>query len=57
MVAGALRQGPVKMTLEKGDTVDFSINLLPVAKSTPKKEKFVPKKFLVTPPNETSTSP
>ncbi|MEU6228363.1 DUF4232 domain-containing protein [Streptomyces sp. NPDC047042] len=44
---------PVKITLEKGDTVDFSINLLPVAKSTPKKEKFVPKQFLVTPPNET----
>ncbi|MEU1177406.1 DUF4232 domain-containing protein [Streptomyces sp. NPDC005820] len=44
---------PVKMTLEQGDTVDFGITLLPVAKSTPKKEKFVPAKFLVTPPNET----
>ncbi|MDX3747406.1 DUF4232 domain-containing protein [Streptomyces sp. AK08-02] len=45
---------PVKITLEKGDTVDFSINLLPVAGSTPKTEKFVPKTFLVTPPNETT---
>ncbi|MFI6209034.1 DUF4232 domain-containing protein [Streptomyces sp. NPDC051041] len=44
---------PVKMTLEQGDTVDFSITLLPVAGSTPQKEKFVPAKFLVTPPNET----
>ncbi|MGI5456099.1 DUF4232 domain-containing protein [Streptomyces sp. CA-249302] len=44
---------PVKVTLERGATVDFSIELLPVAKSTPKKEKFVPAKFLVTPPNET----
>ncbi|MDL5199096.1 DUF4232 domain-containing protein [Streptomyces sp. ALI-76-A] len=44
---------PVKMILEPGDTVDFSINLLPVAASTPKKEKFVPAKLLVTPPNET----
>ncbi|MEW2401032.1 DUF4232 domain-containing protein [Streptomyces sp. NPDC046862] len=44
---------PEKMTLEPGDTVDFSITLLPVAGSTPKKEKFVPAKFLVTPPNET----
>lgn len=44
---------PVKMTLEQGDTVDFSITLLPVAESTPQEEKFVPAKFLVTPPNET----
>ncbi|MFF8787990.1 DUF4232 domain-containing protein [Streptomyces sp. NPDC015125] len=44
---------PEKMILEQGDTVDFSINLLPVAGSTPQKEKFVPAKFLVTPPNET----
>ncbi|MDT0573731.1 DUF4232 domain-containing protein [Streptomyces sp. DSM 3412] len=44
---------PQKMTLEKGDTVDFSITLLPVAASTPRAEKFVPAKFLVTPPNET----
>ncbi|MEU2977029.1 DUF4232 domain-containing protein [Streptomyces hirsutus] len=44
---------PGKMILKQGDTVDFSINLLPVAKSTPQKEKFVPAKFLVTPPNET----
>lgn len=44
---------PQKITLERGDTVDFSIELLPVAKSTPKTEKFVPAKFLVTPPNET----
>ncbi|CAL9487160.1 hypothetical protein SUDANB58_03180 [Streptomyces sp. enrichment culture] len=44
---------PVKMTLEQGDTVDFGITLLPVAGSTPQKEKFVPAKFLVTPPNET----
>jgi hypothetical protein len=41
-----------KFTLKKGDTVDFSITLLPVAKSTPTKEKFVPETFLVTPPNE-----
>ncbi|AMW15614.1 hypothetical protein A4E84_33955 [Streptomyces qaidamensis] len=46
-------KAPVKMTLEQGDTVDFSITLLPVAESTPQKEKFVPAKFLVTPPNET----
>ncbi|MPY51176.1 DUF4232 domain-containing protein [Streptomyces acidicola] len=44
---------PEKMILEQGDTVDFSITLLPVAKSAPQKEKFVPAKFLVTPPNET----
>ncbi|MEU6349067.1 DUF4232 domain-containing protein [Streptomyces sp. NPDC047072] len=44
---------PQKITLERGDTVDFSITLLPVAKSTPRKEKFVPVKFLITPPNET----
>ncbi|ANH89803.1 hypothetical protein A8713_00555 [Streptomyces sp. SAT1] len=44
---------PVKMTLERGDTVDFSITLLPVAASTPRKEKFVPATFLVTPPDET----
>ncbi|WP_435242708.1 DUF4232 domain-containing protein [Streptomyces cucumeris] len=44
---------PEKMTLEPGDTVDFSITLLPVAQSTPQREKFVPAKFLVTPPNET----
>ncbi|SOE15256.1 Protein of unknown function [Streptomyces sp. 2323.1] len=44
---------PEKMILEQGDTVDFSITLLPVAKSTPQKEKFVPATFLVTPPNET----
>ncbi|MHB9860546.1 DUF4232 domain-containing protein [Streptomyces sp. YIM S03343] len=44
---------PVKMVLKQGDTVDFSITLLPVAKSTPQKQKFVPAKFLVTPPNET----
>ncbi|CAL9464485.1 hypothetical protein SUDANB6_02706 [Streptomyces sp. enrichment culture] len=44
---------PVKMTLGRGDTVDFSITLLPVSGSTPQKEKFVPAKFLVTPPNET----
>jgi hypothetical protein len=44
---------PVKMTLEQGDTVDFSITLLPVDGSTPQKEKFVPATFLVTPPNET----
>ncbi|MFE3637107.1 DUF4232 domain-containing protein [Streptomyces cellostaticus] len=42
-----------KVTLEQGDTVDFSITLLPVAGSTPRTEKFVPAKFLVTPPNET----
>ncbi|MCC9706711.1 DUF4232 domain-containing protein [Streptomyces sp. MNU76] len=46
-------QKPTKMILEKGDTVDFSITLLPVAASTPRAEKFVPSKFLVTPPNET----
>lgn len=46
-------KAPVKMTLEQGDTVDFSITLLPVAKSTPQQEKFVPATFLVTPPNET----
>ncbi|MFD0650653.1 DUF4232 domain-containing protein [Streptomyces malaysiensis subsp. malaysiensis] len=45
---------PEKMVLEPGDTTDFSINLLPVAGSTPRKEKFVPAKFLVTPPNETA---
>ncbi|MYR64333.1 DUF4232 domain-containing protein, partial [Streptomyces sp. SID625] len=44
---------PVKTTLERGDTVDFSITLLPVAASTPRKEKFVPATFLVTPPDET----
>ncbi|MEV6839054.1 DUF4232 domain-containing protein [Streptomyces sp. NPDC051133] len=44
---------PGKLTLEHGATVDFSITLLPVAKSTAQKEKFVPAKFLVTPPNET----
>ncbi|MFF8596944.1 DUF4232 domain-containing protein [Streptomyces sp. NPDC015220] len=44
---------PVKMTLKHGDTVDFSITLLPVARTTPQKEKFVPGRFLVTPPNET----
>ncbi|MGP3947093.1 DUF4232 domain-containing protein [Streptomyces sp. 6N106] len=44
---------PEKMVLGPGDTTDFSINLLPVAESTPRKEKFVPAKFLVTPPNET----
>ncbi|MER6569038.1 DUF4232 domain-containing protein [Streptomyces sp. NPDC001093] len=43
-----------KMTLGQGDTVDFSITLLPVTGSTPQKEKFVPAKFLVTPPNETT---
>ncbi|MFJ1898795.1 DUF4232 domain-containing protein [Streptomyces sp. NPDC088115] len=42
-----------KFTLKHGDTVDFSITLLPVAKSTAQKQKFVPAKFLVTPPNET----
>ncbi|MFD5747775.1 DUF4232 domain-containing protein [Streptomyces sp. NPDC127033] len=46
-------EAPTKFTLEQGDTVDFSITLLPVAKSTPQKEKFVPATFLVTPPNET----
>ncbi|WP_416485968.1 DUF4232 domain-containing protein [Streptomyces sp. CL12] len=45
---------PPKMTLQQGSTVDFSITLLPVAKSTAQKEKFVPAKFLVTPPNETT---
>lgn len=45
---------PVKIALAPEDTTDFSITLLPVAKSTPKKEKFVPSKFLVTPPNETT---
>lgn len=44
---------PVKITLAHGDTTDFSIALLPVAGSTPKKEKFVPSRFLVTPPDET----
>ncbi|MFB7595264.1 DUF4232 domain-containing protein [Streptomyces sp. NPDC056160] len=44
---------PVKLILERGATVDFSITLLPVARATPQKEKFVPAKFLVTPPNET----
>ncbi|MEU2556865.1 DUF4232 domain-containing protein [Streptomyces sp. NPDC013313] len=44
---------PAKITLGRGDTTDFSINLLPVARSTPQKEKFVPATFLVTPPNET----
>ncbi|MFG3207818.1 DUF4232 domain-containing protein [Streptomyces sp. NPDC048192] len=44
---------PEKLTLQHGATVDFSITLLPVARSTPQKEKFVPAKFLVTPPNET----
>ncbi|MBZ3907204.1 DUF4232 domain-containing protein [Streptomyces griseiscabiei] len=48
-------KAPVKFTLEQGDTVDFSITLLPVAKSTPKAEKFVPSKFVVTPPNETTS--
>ncbi|MEW2511110.1 DUF4232 domain-containing protein [Streptomyces sp. NPDC046870] len=46
-------KGPTKITLGRGDTTDFSINLLPVARSTPQKEKFVPAKFLVTAPNET----
>ncbi|MGV9555299.1 DUF4232 domain-containing protein [Streptomyces sp. NPDC003401] len=46
-------QKPVKITLGQGDTVDFGITLLPVAASTPQAEKFVPSKFLVTPPNET----
>lgn len=45
---------PVKIALAPGDTTDFTITLLPVAKSTPKKEKFVPSTFLVTPPNETA---
>ncbi|QHC27521.1 DUF4232 domain-containing protein [Streptomyces sp. HF10] len=45
---------PPKMTLQQGSTVDFSITLLPVAKSTAQKEKFVPAKFLVTPPDETT---
>ncbi|MER6029866.1 DUF4232 domain-containing protein [Streptomyces sp. NPDC001851] len=45
---------PEKITLGQGDTVDFSITLLPVAKSTPRKQKFVPATFLVTPPNETT---
>lgn len=45
---------PDKTVLEPGYTVDFTITLLPVAKSTPKAEKFVPAKFLVTPPNETA---
>ncbi|MDT0424667.1 MULTISPECIES: DUF4232 domain-containing protein [Streptomyces] len=45
---------PTKITLGKGDTTDFSVNLLPVAKSTAAKEKFVPAKFLVTPPDETT---
>ncbi|WP_340377431.1 DUF4232 domain-containing protein [Streptomyces sp. SS7] len=47
-------KAPVKLVLEQGDTVDFSITLLPVAASTPKAQKFVPAKFLVTPPNETA---
>ncbi|EMF52830.1 MULTISPECIES: DUF4232 domain-containing protein [Streptomyces] len=46
---------PSKQTLAPGDTVDFSITLLPVAASTPKAEKFVPAKFVVTPPNETKS--
>ncbi|KUN75965.1 DUF4232 domain-containing protein [Streptomyces griseoruber] len=46
-------KAPEKMVLEQGDTVDFSITLLPVDRSTPQAEKFVPAKFLVTPPNET----
>ncbi|MDX3067484.1 DUF4232 domain-containing protein [Streptomyces sp. ND04-05B] len=46
---------PSKLTLEPGGTVDFSITLLPVAASTPKAEKFVPAKFVVTPPNETKS--
>ncbi|MEU3031584.1 DUF4232 domain-containing protein [Streptomyces incarnatus] len=45
---------PPRMTLQQGSTVDFSITLLPVAKSTAQKEKFVPAKFLVTPPDETT---
>nr|WP_237533529.1 DUF4232 domain-containing protein [Streptomyces sp. SID685] len=45
---------PPKATLQQGDTVDFGITLLPVAKSTAPKEKFVPARFLVTPPNETT---
>ncbi|MEU6479245.1 DUF4232 domain-containing protein [Streptomyces sp. NPDC047017] len=45
---------PEKMVLEPGSTVDFSITLLPVARSTPQKEKFVPATFLVTPPDETT---
>ncbi|WAP56393.1 DUF4232 domain-containing protein [Streptomyces sp. S465] len=44
---------PEKMVLEPGDTTDFTINLLPVADSTPQEEKFVPATFLVTPPDET----
>ncbi|MEV5957907.1 DUF4232 domain-containing protein [Streptomyces sp. NPDC051987] len=44
---------PAKITLKQGDTVDFSVALLPVARSTPAKQKFVPATFLVTPPNET----
>ncbi|UFR06941.1 DUF4232 domain-containing protein [Streptomyces sp. Go40/10] len=44
---------PAKITLGRGKTTDFSINLLPVARSTPQKKKFVPATFLVTPPNET----
>ncbi|MFF4487573.1 DUF4232 domain-containing protein [Streptomyces sp. NPDC001544] len=44
---------PETLTLEPGATTDFSITLLPVAASTPQREKFVPSKFLVTPPNET----
>ncbi|MEU4897541.1 DUF4232 domain-containing protein [Streptomyces sp. NPDC044780] len=42
-----------KIALEPGDTTGFTINLLPVADSTPQEEKFVPAKFLVTPPDET----
>ncbi|NEA45322.1 DUF4232 domain-containing protein [Streptomyces sp. SID10815] len=45
---------PETIPLGPGDTVDFSITLLPVAASTPQKEKFVPARFLVTPPNETA---
>lgn len=47
-------KAPAKLVLEKGDTVDFGVTLLPVAASTPKAQKFVPAKFLVTPPNETA---
>ncbi|GAA5061966.1 DUF4232 domain-containing protein [Streptomyces similanensis] len=45
---------PETIPLGPGDTVDLSITLLPVAASTPQKEKFVPARFLVTPPNETA---
>ncbi|MGW2640878.1 DUF4232 domain-containing protein [Streptomyces sp. NPDC001348] len=44
---------PEQLVLQPGDTTDFGITLLPVAASTPRDEKFVPAKFLVTPPNET----